>query len=213
MNEVPATFYDADYYEHGQVTGKGWYENYRWMPRRSFREALAIIDALQLTDDIRLLDFGCAKGFLVRAMRELEMRADGCDISTYALGFAPPGCWNCSIEANWRKARKTGYTHIFCKDVFEHMTSKQLHDNLLSITTFKPELMLAIVPLAKNGIYIIPEYHYDSTHILKSDIKWWNNAFAIAGWKVKSFTYRINGLKDNWAHYPKGNGFYVLSLD
>ena len=32
-------FYDADYFERGQETGKGWLQNYRWLPRRTFKEA------------------------------------------------------------------------------------------------------------------------------------------------------------------------------
>ena len=40
------SFYDADYFERGRSTGKGWLMNYHWMPRRTFKEAFAFIDYL-----------------------------------------------------------------------------------------------------------------------------------------------------------------------
>ena len=67
---IDGKFFDADYFERGRESGKGWLQNYRWMPRRSFREAFAIIDALDLDETSHILDIGCAKGFIVRAMRE-----------------------------------------------------------------------------------------------------------------------------------------------
>ena len=83
------SFYDAEYFENGQGSGKGWLQNYRWMPRRTFKEALAIADYLELDETSHVLDVGCAKGFIVKALRALEIKADGCDISEYALSFCP----------------------------------------------------------------------------------------------------------------------------
>ena len=102
------TFYDADYFEKGQESGKGWLQNYRWMPRRTFKEALAIADYLELNDSSYVLDVGCAKGFIVKAMRYLDIKADGCDISDYALSFAPEGCWNCT---DWTYGYKNQLKH------------------------------------------------------------------------------------------------------
>jgi len=39
----------------------------------------------------RSLDVGCARGYLVEALRELGVDARGCDVSTYAVTHAAPG--------------------------------------------------------------------------------------------------------------------------
>jgi len=136
------SFYDADYFERGRVTGKGWLMNYHWMPRRTFKEAFGFIDTLELNESHYVLDFGCAKGFMVRALRELEIMADGCDISEYALSFAPKGCWNCSDKNEWENRK---YTHVLVKDVFEHLYPNQLTETLEKISGISSKIITAFL--------------------------------------------------------------------
>lgn len=205
-------FYDADYYERGKESGKGWLTNYHWMPRRSFREAFAYIDGMGMGDDSFALDVGCAKGFLVRALRLLDIRADGCDISDYALSFAPYGCWNCSDPASWAEHADRGYTHVTAKDVFEHMTPDQLGEVLSLIAKVAPRMM-CVVPMGDSGKYRIPEYHCEVSHLIAEDEGWWHGAFLKAGWSVTHEAYHMPGLKDNWRGHAdgKGNRVFVLS--
>jgi cyclopropane fatty-acyl-phospholipid synthase-like methyltransferase len=201
-------FFDADYFERGRETGKGWLQNYRWMPRRSFREALAIVDHLGLDEASRVLDVGCAKGFIVRALRELEIAADGCDISEYALSFAPEGCWHCEDLEAWEGRR---YTHAFTKDVFEHNTPEQLQTLLEAIAAVAPRLM-AVVPMGDCGVYRIPEYHTEITHLIAENEVWWREAFKKAGWRVERETAHVLGIKDNWSYCPNGNRVFICGL-
>ena len=205
-------WFDADYFERGRTSGKGWYQNHKWMPQRSFKEALAIIDHFKLDNKSYVLDIGCAKGFLVRALRELEIKADGCDISKYALSFAPEGCWLSDTEEEWHKHLFKGYTHAFLKDVLEHNTPEQLDNTLSSIALVVPILM-AIVPLGDCGKYRIPEYHCDISHILIQNEEWWCDKFKENNWIVKDKTYHIPGLKDNWQSYANGIGNMVFILE
>ena len=145
-NEFTGEFFDKEYFETGRETGKSWYENYRWMPQRSFREALAIIDYLHLDENSYVLEIGTAKGFLVRALRELEIKADGCDISSYALSFSPEGCWNCSDGKSWDEHSNFGYTNIVVKDMLEHLNKQQLEASLNNFSKVAKE-MLCIVPI------------------------------------------------------------------
>lgn len=204
------SFYDEQYYENGPQSGRGWLSNYRWLPRRTFREAFAIIDFLNLDENSYVLDVGCAKGFIVRALRELEIPADGCDISSYALSFAPNGCWNCYDPISWHEHAHLGYTNIIIKDMLEHLTVDQLYGMLdnFSIVTNK---MFCVVPLGDRGVFRIPEYHTEVSHLIAEDENWWRNAFWKRGWRVIKEAYRINGMKDSWAHIEKGN--YVFSLE
>jgi len=129
--KLDGSFYDKDYFENGRTTQKSWYTNYRWLPQRSFREAFVYLDYLKLDKNSYVLDYGCAKGFLVRAFRELEIKADGCDISEYALSFAPEGYWNCSILSQWENRN---YTHVVAKDVFEHLNESQLEETFTQLS-------------------------------------------------------------------------------
>jgi cyclopropane fatty-acyl-phospholipid synthase-like methyltransferase len=206
--EFDGTFYDADYFEKGQESGKGWLQNYRWMPRRSFKEALAIIDYMGLDDQSYVLDVGCAKGFIVKALRELEIRADGCDISEYALSFAPEGCWNCS---DWTRSYDQGYTHIIIKDMLEHLTKRQLSEILNTLKNVA-EYIMCIIPMGDNGTYRIPEYHKEISHLIAEDESWWIDFFTSNGWQILKHDAIVPGLKDNWKNHAKGLGNHVFML-
>lgn len=72
--------------------------------------------------------------------------------------------------------------------------------------------MFHVIPLGNgNGKYVVPEYEMDKTHILIKDVDWWLDKFKSRKWKVKSFSYNVPGIKDNWTKkYKRGNGFFVL---
>lgn len=205
------SFYDEDYFENGQESGKGWLQNYKWMPRRSFREAFGIIDYLQLNDDSYVLDVGCAKGFIVRALRELEYKADGCDISDYALSFAPDGCWNCT---DWTSHYNFGYTHIIIKDMLEHLTLEQLDEMLQTLKNIA-NTVLVVVPIGDDGVYRIPEYHMEISHLIAEDEQWWIDTFNRNGWEIDKHAPHVTGLKDNWQGHANGvgNHVYVIKLN
>jgi len=204
-------FYDEDYFENGRETKKSCLESYHWMPIRSFREALAFVECLNLNENSHVLDFGGGKGFIVKALRILGIRSDVADISRYALKFAPKGSWNSSIKRNWDN-HCDNYTHIIAKDVFEHLTINQLNSILIKLSNLAPKMM-CIVPMGENGKYRIPEYELDKSHILRENEDWWYNAFENNGWKVVQHMPHLKGIKDNWIHYPEGNHVFVLKGD
>jgi cyclopropane fatty-acyl-phospholipid synthase-like methyltransferase len=201
--------FDEDYFEHGVEKGISLYENYHWMPERSFKEALAIIDFLGLDKSSYILDVGCSKGFLVKAFREIGIKTDGCDISTYALSFSPDGCWDCSDESSWDNHYNCGYSHIIIKDMLEHLTKDQLPIMLKNFHKVSSNI-LCIVPMGNDGKYIIPEYHTDKTHIIAEDKYWWMGQFLKEKWRVMDHVDYIVGVKDNWRHIPQGNHVFLL---
>lgn len=209
QKEFDGSFYDEDYYQRGRQTGKGWLENYRFIPRRSFKEAFSFIDTLNLDENSYVLDFGCAYGFIVKCLRMLEIKADGCDISEHAISKAPEGCWNCSTEESWKEHENFGYTNIIVKDVFEHLTPEQLYKTLGKMSKIAPKIM-TVIPMGDNGVYRIPEYHTEVSHLIAENESWWRNAFWKAGWRVLKETNYVPGLKDTWAHVKDGNYVFVL---
>ena len=207
--EFDGDFYDEDYFQRGKQSKKGWLENYRFLPRRTFREAFGFIDYLGLDDDSYVLEVGCAMGFLVKCLRTLEIKADGTDISTYALSFAPDGCWNSSDDKTWDEHTNTGYTHIVIKDMLEHLSKEQLPkmlDNFAKVA----KKMMCVVPMGDFGQYRIPEYHLEISHLIAENEIWWINVFQSHGWKVVKHCNHVSGLKDNWFYVPNGNHVFVL---
>ena len=208
-NKFDGDFYNEDYFENGKESGKGWLEHYRWLPRRTFREALGFIDYLGLDDNSYVLEVGTAKGFLVKALRILEIKADGCDISTYALSFAPEGCWNSTDSSSWVEHMDTGYTHIIIKDMLEHTTKEQLTLMLDNFATVAKKMM-CVIPMGDYGKYRIPEYHLEISHLIAENEKWWSNVFESHGWKIIKHCNHVDGIKDNWLYISNGNHVFVL---
>lgn len=69
--------YDREYFEYGVETGKSNYQNYRWIPELTIPMAMTIIDLLGIKPNESVLDYGCAKGYLVKALRMLHRNAWG----------------------------------------------------------------------------------------------------------------------------------------
>jgi len=203
--------FDEEYYERGISSGKSGYQDYRWMPERTIKFAHKIIKELGLREGDRILDYGCAKGFVTRAFRILDIDAWGCDISGYAINNIDQEVKDyCKLMKDEEIPFDFNFRWTIAKDVFEHLTENQLEIVLKEVAK-KSENLFAIVPLGNEKEYIIPQYENDITHILREPREWWENKAEKAGWGVDRFSYLIKGMKDNWAHYEKGNGFFFLS--
>lgn len=205
--------YDEDYFENGIVTGKSCYVNYRWMPELTIKMAHKMIKHLEIREGNRVLDFGCAKGFLVKALRILDIDAFGCDISSYAVGEVDPEVRHvCRLMKNNHTIPfEHKFDWIISKDVLEHIEETDI-DAFLEKAHEAAERMFHVIPLAdKQGNLVIPEYELDKTHISKKDPDWWIKKFESKGWRLVSFSYGVKGIKDNWTKkYEKGNAFFTL---
>lgn len=83
--------YGKEYFDGDRDFGYGgYYYDGRWKP-----VARDIIDHFNLKTGDRVLDVGCAKGFLIKDLVDLEINAFGLDISSYALA-------NCIISSKGR---------------------------------------------------------------------------------------------------------------
>jgi SAM-dependent methyltransferase len=216
MKGMDIVFYDSDYYERGIETGKSCYSNYRWMPEQTFAMAMTIIDYLNIKRGDTVLDFGCSKGFLVKALNILYRDAWGVDVSNYAIEQCDSQVKNkCILKSNeplmdsWQIAN---YPKMFdfciAKDVFEHIEQDDLRQTLLSINANQ---MLAIVPLGEDGIYRAPSNNMDQSHVICENEYWWASLFECNGWRLKKITLKIPGIKDSYYDkYPTSHGFFIL---
>jgi SAM-dependent methyltransferase len=206
--------FDRDYFENGIVTRKSCYANYHWMPELTIRMAHKLIKHLGLKEGNRVLDYGCAKGFLVKALRILDINAFGCDVSSYAIDKVDPDVRHvCKLMKNNNTIPFSyKFDWIISKDVLEHIKEDDINVFLKKAHAIT-DRMFHVIPLAnKQGGLIVPEYELDRTHILKKDQGWWIKKFESTGWKPISFSYSVKGIKDNWtSKYEKGNAFFILA--
>lgn len=196
--------FDEDYFEHGVSKGISGYENYHWIPERSYKEAHWFTRIMDVSPADTIIDYGCAKGFFVKAMNDLGYNTYGYDISEYAIN-------NSIIPHKTSDLTKYSINPIhkysigFCKDVLEHCPN--LQNTLMEMKNICNKWLI-VIPLADNGKYEIEEYEKDVTHI---------HRFTEYGWKLKikklfkieaSF-HTVIGIKENWAQYENGNLFII----
>lgn len=198
--------FDEDYYENGPATGKSLYQNYRWIPELTIPMAHHIALYCDFKND-SILDFGCAKGYVVRALRLLGYNAYGCDSSEYAISEAPK-----EIE-EYVYTEFTGhhYDWILAKDVLEHIPHESMDDVMSKISKHCDNLFV-MVPLGDGKKYNIPAYELDPTHHIREDLEWWTELLVRYGFNVQA-THDMGPFKTNWQTHDEGNGLLIGKKD
>jgi 2-polyprenyl-3-methyl-5-hydroxy-6-metoxy-1,4-benzoquinol methylase len=164
-------FYDEEYYDGG----KGYH---RYSDSNSFAFLAARINEIMQPKSV--LDIGCAKGFLVKAFRSMDIPAYGIDISHYALEEAP-------------KEVKKYLKHYDITSGFEITIPKV--DLIVSIDTLEhiPEEKLDRVKdfmlahsqrqFLRVGTLATPDWQHDASHITMKTIDWWQEWLPTAEWE------------------------------
>ena len=202
--------YDRAYFEEGFAAGVSCYTNYTWLPEFTIPLAHRLIQTLPIAPSARVLDYGCAKGFLVRALRLLDVDAYGCDISRYALSESesavrPFLCQSSGPAIPFRHS----FDWVIAKDVLEHLEKTEL-TLFLKDALEKSSRLFIVVPLGDGaGRYVAPQYEMDKTHRIREPLVWWTSELEKYGWKVKTATTNVKGIKDSWAHYEGANGVVI----
>lgn len=201
--------YDADYFLRGKETGKSLYTNYSWLPDLTLPMARRIVEILGIRKDHKVLDYGCSRGYLVKALRELGYNAYGCDTSEWAIE-------NCDSDVRGYVTGSSLYyapfDWVIAKDVLEHIHG--VEGSIKSIG-WMCDGIFAVVPLSDDKCerYVIPDYEKDVTHVVRWPLVAWLEAFRASlgrDWIVFG-SHRIEGIKDNWYKpgWELGNGFIV----
>ena len=205
MNSLKNVF-DEKYFEDGVRHRVSAYENYRWMPERTIREASSIINNIKFDT---VLDYGCAKGFMVHALRLLGKEAYGADVSEYAVENCHPKVKEYLQVIETTEQLTGGWDLIIAKDVLEHIP-KDLIPAVLSELRRRCKTLFVAVPLGDGKRYRIREYEMDVTHVVREPEEWWLTTIVDAGFKIKYFDYEFGHLKENWTgNHPHGNAFIV----
>ena len=194
--------FTKDYYEDGVRKHISGYEDYKWMPTRSIPEALDIQNYFEFDTCV---DYGCAKGFLVNALRIVGCDAWGEDISEYAVENCHPNVRDYVSLPNDKQ-----YDLLICKDVLEHVEVEDI-PSVLQKFKKKSKQFFFVIPLGDDDRFRIREYEVDITHVTKKDEEWWIKMFESQGLELVKFSYSLGSIKEKWIEpYPHGNGFFIL---
>jgi len=204
--------FNEAYFERGVETEVSLYQNYRWIPDMTIPMVMTMIDYLHIERGAKVLDFGCAKGYVVKAFNLLYRNAWGVDISRYAISKAESSCFlkEGNVVLDTPPQFPESFDYCIAKDVFEHIENIQLHNELKWIREIA-KVLFVIVPLGNGVHYNCPIMHRDVTHIHKCSYNWWEHTFMDTGWEVVYRSYRIDGMKDSYYNYPKAHGFFTLT--
>lgn len=203
--------FDRTYFEEGVAKGVSCYTNYTWQPEYSIPFAHRLIRMLNIVQDDVVLDYGCSKGYLVKALRLLGIETYGCDVSGYALGMSPPDVrqyLTCS-DGPEIPYQKPPFGWVVAKDTLEHLSEAELHAFLASAWD-KTKNLFVVVPLGDGEKYNIPAYELDVTHIIRQPVDWWAKVFIASKFVITKATSDMRGIKDSWAHFPRGNAAFWL---
>lgn len=205
---VPERF-NEEYFLRGPEHGLSNYRDYRWLPEPTLKMAGVIKRHLRLRDGETVLDFGCARGYLVRALYELGCNAYGYDISKWAIENCDP------LVRDRVQNIMPNHTYSWCiaKDVFEHLTEDQLKRTIPMLLSRVWTGMFIIVPLSEttDGPYVGPDDNKDSTHIIRWTLMDWMH--FLQGFDptvIVTGSFHIPGIKQASEPWPGSCGFITL---
>lgn len=178
---VPGAWYDADYFEHGIKSN--WDSGYRWPTfQKLFRETAAFLAGTFPVAN-SYLDAGCAKGFLVKALREAGKDARGFDASPWAIEH---------VEAEARPYVRLAGVDDYCFhepvdllvafDLFAHLTEEQAARFLERARPHVRVALLAVIATFDEAAPPDPKDR-DLSRITRQTRAWWDERFRQAGWR------------------------------
>lgn len=169
--------YNHDYYEAG---GRGSsYQGYTWDKLSSYFMATAQ-HICHCFSPATLLDVGCAKGYLVKALVELGVDAYGLDASSYAVQSAPDDVSERVIHgvAQRLPCPDAAFDVVTAMDILEHIPEEE------ALSVCQELLRVSRRWVVTNILTLeIPDYT-DQTHITVKPQAWWESLFQKAGGRV-----------------------------
>ena len=185
---LPAEYYDADYYDG--LNGKSNYCGYTWERLGPLFRATAQWLGNLFPQAQSYLDVGCAKGYLVRALRESGKQACGIDHSRYCVqddadSIAKPYLYEQRLEA---LALDRTFDIILAYETLEHLTETQIVSILPRLRQHVRLGLLATIPTPdmphKKAWH---EAQREPSHLTLKPRAWWVEQFVAAGWVYTPF--------------------------
>jgi hypothetical protein len=173
---IPSDWYDADYFEHGLKSN--WHRGYAWSSFQGlFVEAAAFLHEM-FPSARSYVDAGCAKGFLVKALRERGLEAQGFDHSSWAIEHSEPNARQflrlASIEFIEYADKCTDL--LVAMSLLESLSEKQISVFLTKGRRWARTALFLTLPRQGN-------HDRDLSHITIREPSWWRQRFNEAGWR------------------------------
>jgi len=155
-----------------------YYENYRDFPYdRNQPHWLAFFGkvAEEISRTIRprrVLDVGCAKGFLVECLRDRGVQAFGVDISEYAISEARPDIHEYCRVASATDPIQGQYDLITCIEVLEHLSEAEAQQAARNMASHAESILFSSTPKDDRD---------EPTHQNVRPIIYWLNLFRELG--------------------------------
>jgi len=181
---IPGDWYDADYFEHGRKSN--WGEGYHWQGfAELFRETAEFLTAV-LPESESFLDAGCAKGFLVRTLRERGKQAWGFDHSRWAVEHAEESAkpyLQLSGAEEFDFQRQFDATVSFF--LLESLTESQALTFLRRARERTRQTLVAVIHTPPDEALPSPlaSADRDLSHVTLKTRAWWHDLILSAGWR------------------------------
>ncbi|GAI39722.1 unnamed protein product [marine sediment metagenome] len=165
--EYPAKLkeiFESERYWHGDW---GYRQGYQDFPIHE-----QVVELIRSRNPKRVLDVGCAMGFIVKRLREKGIDAYGVDISNYAISKAPEEVkpYLQVASAHNLPFPPQSFDLIYCASVLEHIP-EDFTDKV--IAEFKRVAKRAILGIAYKDPYSTLDEHGDISHVNITDEIWW----------------------------------------
>jgi GT2 family glycosyltransferase len=210
----PSDFYNADYYLNGvngnygrrDESGKqvfAPYDEANYLPRN--RQLAQFIASTYKPKTALVL--GCARAYLVQALRELGVDAKGIDISQWAIDNAPQKIKEhlyigdiCDLS----RFKTAQFDVVTAFDVFEHITVPDLYTAIGEASRVCKDTMIIDVPLNPDDLHPDQSSGTDKSHVSVYSEKFWIEQFACTTPIQHSSWGKLEG-KEVYT-YPSGDG-------
>lgn len=122
----------------------------------------------------RVLDAGCAKGFLVEALRDRGIEAFGVDISEYAISEVRPDIRPYCRVGSLVQPLSEQYDLITCIEVLEHLTEEEARGAIANICQSTGDVLFSSSP----------DDFDEPTHVTVRPRNYWADHFAECGFSL-----------------------------
>jgi ADP-heptose:LPS heptosyltransferase/2-polyprenyl-3-methyl-5-hydroxy-6-metoxy-1,4-benzoquinol methylase len=183
---IPGEWFDEDYFERGVKSN--WDRGYTWPVFAGlFRDTVAFLTSI-FPEASSYLDIGCAKGFLVRTLREAGKECWGFDHSPWAIAHAEEGVKPfVTLTSTDDVTFDRQFDLLLAFEVFAHLSETQVLSFLSRARAWTRIGIVATIPSFANEeeeqVYQRSKDDGDLAHITMRTRQWWHKTFLQAGWR------------------------------
>jgi len=184
---VPSEFYNEDYWEHGDASGRGSYNGNAYDDNVAACGAWALDMYIRWGPFKRVLELGCGRGWNIYGflnMSDLDVTAFGIDISHYAVETAHDSVKPFLIEGDICNILATredsSWDLVFSNDVLEHLTLVQLEKCLYECRRVAKQRVVNLVSIGKDVDlpFGTAPLDQDQSHVTMKSKAWWQELFS-----------------------------------